>query len=134
MSFDGNLLYLGNDAFPQGLIVAESYKATPNQRQDLNSTRNALGKLHRNVVENMPGKIEFSIGAVTDAQWETIRAFITAHFTNAAERKVVARYFCPDTNDYKQEEMYMPDTSFEIERIEGTTIRYRPVALKFIGY
>ena len=132
--FDGHLLYLGSDPFPEQYIQAQSYKVTPNQRQDLNSTRNALGRLHRNVVENMPSKIELVIGGITNDQWEEVRSFIAAHYINQVERKLIVRFFCPDSNDYKEEEMYMPDPQFDVDRINDLTILYKPITLKFIGY
>jgi len=134
MSFNGQLLYLGSDPFPEQYVQASSYKVTPNQRQDLSPSRNALGKLYRNVVENMPSKIELVLNGISNDEWEVVRSFINAHYINQAERKVIARFFCPDTNDYKEEEMYMPDPDFTIDRIKGNKILYKPITLKFIGY
>lgn len=35
MSFEGYLLRVGGDTFPENYIVAKSYKVSPHKRQDL---------------------------------------------------------------------------------------------------
>ena len=58
MAYDGYLIKVGTYTIPNEYVALESYKVTPNLRQDLDPFRDNNGDLTRNVVPNMPSKIE----------------------------------------------------------------------------
>lgn len=136
--YQGYLFKLGGDVFPVKYIIASTYKVSPNKRQDLNSTRTATGVLDRHVLNHMPSTVEFQISGdndtLNDVSLEACMSFIRSHYTVAKERKVKATFFCPDTNDYKTEDMYMPDIDFPIYKADESHVYYDDVTLKFIGY
>lgn len=138
MAYQGYLIKIGNDVFPHKYIIAESYKVKPNQRLDLDSTRNANGVLQRKVLTHMPSTVEFQIGqgfpTFTDDVLEECMGIIRSNFANASERKVPITFYCPDTNDYKTETAYMPDPEYTIARMDGDHVYYSSFTFKFIGY
>ena len=54
MAFQGYLIKVGNYPIPLTYMKLESYKSAPDQRQDLDSFRDADGYLHRTVLPQGP--------------------------------------------------------------------------------
>lgn len=136
MAFNGYLLKMGADIFPLSFVYKESYKVAPNRRQDLDSNRNANGKLERNVLEHMPSTISFQTKPMYNNDLDKMMQFIRSHYTVEKERKLLLTYYCPDINDYKTGEFYMPDIEFVMNMvdIEGNRILYNGFQLEFIEY
>lgn len=136
MAFEGYLIKLGNYTFPMKHIAEETYKATPKQRQELDAYRDNLGKLHREVVDNMPSVIEFTtVSGLTNTEVKNIFELIHSNYVNEAERKLMVTYYLPETDSYSEpEEMYMPNIQFPIDYIDGDSVVYNTIALTFIGY
>lgn len=136
MAFAGYLVKIGGYTFPLKYIAEETYKVSPKQRMDLDTYRNNFGKLHREVAENMPSSIEFTvISGLTNRDVKKIFELIQSNFVNEAERKVEVTYYIPETDSYSEpEEMYMPNMQFQIDYIDGGTIVYNAIVLSFIGY
>lgn len=137
MAYNGYLIKVGTYTIPFKYIALESYKVTPNLRQDLDPFRDNNGVLTRNVVSNMPSKIEIKTPYLYARDMRDLIDSITAQFTNAAEKKASVTFYCPDTDSYKTEDMYCPDFDFEYYRVEPSNFNlslYKPFTLKFIGY
>ena len=137
MGYNGYLIKVGTYTIPMECIALESYKITPNLRQDLDPFRDNNGVLTRNVVTNMPSKIEIKTPYLYARAMRALMAGIRSQYTNAAEKKASVTFYCPDTDDYKTEDMYCPDFDFEIYRVEPSDYNrtiYKPFTLKFIGY
>lgn len=137
MAYSGYLIKVGTYEIPMKYIALEGYKITPNYRQDLDPFRDNNGVLTRNVVTNMPSKIEIKTPYMYARAMNDLMSKIKAQFTNAAEKKASVTYYCPDIDDYKTADMYCPDFEFEIYRVEPSDYNrtiYKPFTLKFIGY
>lgn len=134
MAFNGTLISLGGSAFPMSYIAAGTYKVTPNRRQDIDPFRDANGVLHRNVVSHYATTIEMQTRLMTNTEVADMMAFIRGHYTNEAEKKVLVTFYSPDTDSYDSGEFYLPDLEFTIYKIDGNTITYEPMTLKFIQY
>ena len=136
MSFNGTLIYLGSslDALPMTHIKANTYKITPNQRQDLDSSRNASGVLVRNVLSHMPCKIEIEVASMTNSEMAEFMEFITNRYSKSKERKIHVKYYATDTDSYQEGEFYIPDISYTINKVIGKTIYYNGFSLKLIEY
>ena len=137
MAYDGYLIKVGTYTIPNEYVALESYKVTPNLRQDLDPFRDNNGDLTRNVVPNMPSKIEIKTPYLFARQMNDLMANIRGQYTNAAEKKTSVTFYCPDTDSYKTETMYCPDFDFEFYRVDKTNFNmslYKPFTLKFIGY
>lgn len=136
MSFNGYLLKMGADVFPLSFVYKESYKVAPNRRQDLDSNRNANGILERNVLDHMPSTISFQTKPMYNNDLDEMMKFIRERFVVEKERKLILDYYCPDINDYKTGEFYMPDIEFVINMVdlENNRILYNGFQLEFIEY
>lgn len=137
MAYNGYLIKVGDYIIPFKYIALESYKITPNYRQDLDPFRDNNGVLTRNVVSNMPSKVEIKTPYLYARQMRDLMQNISANYTNEAEKKASVTYYCPDTDSYKTADMYCPDFDFELYRVEPSNFDlslYKPFTLKFIGY
>lgn len=136
MAFNGYLLKMGGDIFPLSFVYKESYKVTPNRRQDLDSGRNANGVLQRNVLDHMPSTISFQAKPMHNDELDEMMSFIRSHYAVEKEKKVILEYFCPDINGYKTGEFYVPDIEYVINRVDlkKNKIFYNGFQLEFIEY
>ena len=136
MAFNGYLLKMGADVFPLSFVYKESYKVAPNRRQDLDSNRNANGKLERNVLDHMPSTISFQTKPMYNTDLDKMMKFIREHYVVEKERKLFLTYYAPDIDDYKTGEFYMPDIEFVMNMvdIEKNRILYNGFQLEFIEY
>lgn len=136
MAFNGCLLKMGADEFPLSFVYKNTYKITPNRRQDLDPTRNANGVLERNVLEHMPSTISFMAKPMYNNELAEMMSFIRSHYSVEKEKKVVLTYYCPDIDEYKTGEFYVPDIEYPIDMVdtENKTILYREFPLEFIEY
>jgi hypothetical protein len=136
MAFDGYLLKMGADVFPLSFVYKNSYTITPNRRQDVDPTRNADGVLERNVLDHMPSTISFQTKPMYNNELNALMSFIRSHYSVEKEKKIVLEYYCPDLDDYKTGEFYVPDISFPIDMVdvEQRRILYREFQLEFIEY
>jgi hypothetical protein len=109
MAYKGYLIKIGNYIFPLSMIKAESYKAT-NYGQDLDSTRDVNGILHRTALENTAPKVEFETRNMLDnTQVSSIFANIQANYTNAVEKKASVEVYVPELNKYVTSDKYRLD-------------------------
>ena len=136
MAFNGYLLKMGADIFPLSFVYKESYKVAPNRRQDLDSNRNANGKLQRNVLDHMPSTISCQTKPMYNNDLDKLMSFIRSHYAVEKEKKVILEYFCPDINDYKTGEFYVPDIEYVINMVDlkNNKILYNGFQLGFIEY
>ena len=59
-AFEGWILKINGEIFPNCLIALESYDCTPDQIMDLDPYRDGMGELHRNALPHTATSIEFS--------------------------------------------------------------------------
>lgn len=134
MAYSDYLIKLGTTKIPLKYIRYSSYAITPQQRQDLEAARDATGVLHRTTVANRPSKIEFETPYLTNTEISALTQIFTDSFTNSAQRKVFVSYYNPETDSYLTGDFYMPDATYTIYQINGTTITYAPVRYALIEY
>lgn len=136
MAYNGYLIKMGVDVFPLSFVFANSYSITPNRRQDVDSTRNANGILERNVLDHMPSTISFETKPMDNIKLNEMMSFIRSHYSVEKEKKIVLEYYCPDIDDYKTGEFYVPDITYPINMVDNNTntILYNSFALEFIEY
>lgn len=140
MAFNGKLIELKTNGswvvFPTTYVKAESYKVTPHQRMEVSANRSADGHLVRNTVDHTASKIEFNTINLTNSDVKTINNMFSSAFTNSKERKLEVRYYDPVTDTYKTGDFYMPDTDYDIERIDVSNriVHYNPIRFAFIEY
>ena len=136
MAFTGYLLKSGNDVFPLQYVYKESYKVTPNRRQDLDPYRDANGKLHRNTLAHTATTIEFQTKPMWNNQFETVMSWLRSHYSDSQEKKIALSYYCPDINDYKTGNFYVPDIEMTMDLVDtvNNKIFYMSTTIEFIEY
>lgn len=139
MAFKGYLIKLGGEngtPLPLKFIRYETYKITPNQRMDYNSTRDSLGVLHRTVVSHTATKVEFNMPRLNNWQLEAFMKLIRQHWSNAQERKITLYYYDMEFNTYRTGQFYMPDIDFTITNVDEYQglIWYAETRIAFIEY
>lgn len=134
MAYKGYLIKIGNYIFPLSMIKAESYKAT-NYGQDLDSTRDVNGILHRTALENTAPKVEFETRNMLDnTQVSNIFANIQANYTNAVEKKASVEVYVPELNKYVTSDMYMADFEPTMYFADEKEIKYLSTRMAWISY
>ena len=136
MAFNGYLLKMGADVFPLSFVFKNSYVITPNRRLDVDSATNANGVLERNVLDHTATTISFQTRPMYNNELNELMSFIRNHYSVEKEKKVVLEYYCPDIDEYKTGEFYIPDIQFPIDMVdlERSRILYRSFQLEFIEY
>lgn len=134
MAYKGYLIKIGNYIFPLSMIKAESYKAT-NYGQDLDSTRDVNGILHRTALENTAPKVEFETRNMLDnTHVSSIFANIQANYTNAVEKKASVEVYVPELNKYVTSDMYMADFEPTMYFADEKEIKYLSTRMAWISY
>ena len=131
MAFSGYLLKVGNYTIPLDFMKVESYKSAPDQRQDLDSYRDADGYLHRNVLPHTATKIEFETPDMYMNDFQTLLQGIRSNFTNTLARDCTLTYYDEETDSYKSGHFYMPGT-MEYQMFNKNI--YAPSRFAFIEY
>ena len=136
MAFNGSLIKLSGDNFPLQYVFKESYKVTPNRRQDLDPYRDANGLLHRNTLSHTATTITFQTKPMWNDEFDTMMSFIRTRYTNSLEKNLHITYFSPDINDYKTGYFYVPDVEYNLDLVDTTRrkIFYLSTTLEFIEY
>ena len=134
MAYKGYLIKIGNYTFPLSMIKAETYKAT-NYGQDLDSTRDVDGILHRTALSNTAPKVEFETRNMLDnTQMSSIFANIQANYTNAIEKKASVEVYVPELDKYVTSDMYMADFEPTMYYADSTKIQYTSTRMAWISY
>ena len=134
MAYKGYLIKIGNYTFPLSMIKAETYKAT-NYGQDLDSTRDVDGILHRTALSNTAPKVEFETRNMLDnTQMSSIFANIQANYTNAVEKKASVEVYVPELDKYVTSDMYMADFEPTMYYADTTKIQYTSTRMAWISY
>lgn len=132
MAFEGWLLKINGEIFPNNLIAFESYKCTPNQIMDLDPYRDGNGELHRNALPHMSTSIEFSTHYMHQPDIERLNQFIQ-HGTRILCQ---IEYWNPNKSSYDSGTFYIADVPYEIVNVdeEKKDILYKPITITITEY
>ena len=134
MAYKGYLIKIGNYTFPLSMIKAETYKAT-NYGQDLDSTRDVDGILHRTALSNTAPKVEFETRNMLDnTQMSSIFANIQANYKNAVEKRASVEVYVPELDRYVTSDMYMADFEPTMYYADAIKIQYTSTRMAWISY
>ena len=137
-NFNGWLIKFGERVMPNEFLVVEGWKATPNQRTEIDAYRDGNNLLHRETSENYKTKIVMSVADLELAEKIRFLEIINAGMTNARERKVNVTYWNDETNQYVTSPtgFYIPDIEWVIERIDedNLNIHYKKFTITLIEY
>ena len=136
MAFSGYLLKTGNTVFPHHYIDLESWKTTPNQREEIKAYRDDNTRnLTRVTASGKKTVISFSTrDNLHLSEKKAIQKFFTDHETNALERKIQLTYWNDESNDYKTAYFYRADIKFTIKKITNNDIIYKAITIDLVEY
>ena len=133
MAFQNYLLKVGDTDISRYVDI-KNFNITPNQRADLDSGRNGLNILYREVADHYTTKIEFNtVPMEADEMTGFFRALNRAYI-NERERKVQVTYFDVTTGSYRMAEMYIPNFTIGTSDWNGRLLMYKPMRIAFIEY
>lgn len=117
------------------LIKADTYKITPNARQDLDSYRDANGLLHRNALSHTATIIEFDTVPMWDTKFTAMMNAVVGNYTNYAERCGTATYYDEENRQSTTGTFYL-DSNFQvsIKQEWGSRVLYDSCHFKFVEY
>jgi hypothetical protein len=131
MAFNNYYIKVGSYTIPLDFMKVESYTSMPDQRQDLDSYRDADGYLHRTVLSHTATKIEFETPHLWRWQMQELIQGIKANLTSNLERKCTVTYYDDEIDDYKTGTFYLPGT---MEYKVYNKQIYAPTRFAFIEY
>lgn len=133
MAYSNYLVKVGTYEVPLDYIIAESYKAVIHG-QDLDSYTDSNGVTHRNALTKVKPTIEWSFSSITESRIRPILNGIQSQYINKVEKSANVTAFYPEDGKYHTFKCYAPDLEMVIDKINGNTIHYKEVNLKFIAY
>lgn len=134
LAYQGYLIKIGDYKIPLNYIRAETYSALKSG-QDLDSYRDADGKLHRTALEHFLYKVEFETKAMlTNTEMTELLSNIQEQYIDKTEKKVHMTLYVPETDSYEEQDAYMPDIPFSPYIVTSEYIKYNPTRIAFIGY
>lgn len=123
---------------PLDYMRYESYNVAPDQRLDLDTTRDTTGVLHRTVLAHTATKVTFNVPCMPAWKVQELFDYFRTAFkqTNGDTQahKLELKYYDEWEDEYKTGIMYMPDITFQIRNIDGRTINYSETKVTFIEY
>lgn len=116
-------------------IRAETYKITPNARQDLDSYRDADGVLQRTALAHTATTIEFNVIPMYEPEMRSLMDSIVANYINYNERDANCTYFDPETGTMKTGHFYMDSNlAFNLYAVWNGIPFYKETTFKFVEY
>lgn len=116
-------------------IKADSYKITPNARQDMDSYRDADGVLHRNALSHSATIVEFDTIPMWDRDMHPLLSSLKNQYINWDERDAECSYYDPESGTTKSGHFYL-DSNFQvsIKQVWGGHKLYDSCHFKFVEY
>lgn len=139
MAFNNYLIKLGGSSgtiLPLGYLQYDTYDSTPSQMLDLDSTRNTLGELKRNVLSHTATKIEVKTNIMDGAKHDNLMNILRSNMSDLASHTITLEYWDDFSCSYKTGVFYVPDIKFRIININEQTGErmYGSASLTFIEY
>lgn len=143
MAFAGYLIAFEDNGgntipFPMKYMRYETFEIAPDQRLDLDSTRDTTGVLHRTVLDHTATKVSFTMPSMNKYAMQDALSYLKAAWNyntgNEKARKCLLTYYDEFEDDYKQMVCYTPTITFTIRNIDGNDINYNETKISFIEY
>ncbi len=135
-TFSGYLLKSGNDVFPHHLIVYDSYTTLPNSREEIKAYRDDNTR-NLTRITSQGTKSSFSFKTRENlhlSDIETIKNWLTSHYSIALERKLNLTYWNNEELQYKTADFYCADIKYPIKKITNNDIIYGSFEISFVEY
>lgn len=131
--YQGYLIKVNGEIFPNSMIRADTYTITPDQITDLDDYTDNDGEFHRNPLERTATKIEFNTPTMYERDMGIFYDVLPISPSHE-KTSVDLEYYNPNSRSYKQAKVYMPDIQFPILQATDKNIMYGEIRLAFIEY
>ena len=130
---------LSDEVLPLHFIEWDSYKATPNQREEIKAYRDDNTRdLTRVTAEGKKSVIEFKLRPMWLEEKIMFQGWLGGGIADTQEaheqRKIQLEFWDDEENAYKTGYFYVPNIEYSILRITEDSIRYKEITIKFIEY
>ena len=115
MVFEGWLIKFGSTVLPNKYL--EKYKDRPNQRLELDASRDATALLHRQTSPNYKTSLTVPIRELYLGEKIVLKAIIDAGMLNERERQVSVTYWNDEVMDYASGTFYIADIEYTIKHV-----------------
>ena len=117
------------------VIKADSFKITPNARQDLDSYRDTEGVLQRNALSHTATIVEFDTIPMWDTKFSSMMTSVSSSYINSNERDANCSYFDEEYQTSGTGHFYL-DSNFQvsIKQQWGNRTLYDSCHFKFVEY
>lgn len=116
-------------------IQLDTYKSTPNQREEIDAYRDDNTRaLYRETADGMKTAISFTSMPVDLAGKMAIQSFFNNATVIAKERKVYLTYWNDEDNQYESSYFYIANYYFKIIRITEDNIFYEAIDFDLVEY
>ena len=136
MAFKGWLIKFGNTVLPNKYL--EKYKSTPNQRLELDASRDATALLHRQTSPNYKTSLTVPIRKLYLGEKIVVKAIIDAGILSGGERErnVSVTYWNDEEMDYKSGVFYIADIEYTISHVNERKLDmvYEPFDIQLTEY
>ena len=121
-----------------GTKYLEKYKSTPNQRLELDASRDATALLHRQTSPNYKTSLTVPIRKLYLGEKIVVKAIIDAGIVSGGERerKVSVTYWNGEEMDYKSGVFYIADIEYTISHVNERKLDmvYEPFDIQLTEY
>ena len=134
MAFEGWLIKFGSTVLPNKYL--EKYKDKPNQRLELDASRDATVLLHRQTSPNYKTSLTVPIRELYLGEKIVLKAIIDAGMLNERERQVSVTYWNDEVMDYASGTFYIADIEYTIKHVNERKldILYEPFEIQLTEY
>lgn len=123
-----------NEPLPNKFIQFKTYKATPDQREEIKAYRDDNSRdLTRVTASGKKSVIEFKTRpSMHLAEKMELQSWLYRAESNHEQRNIQIQFWNDETNSYDSGVFYRPNMEFPIIRVEGDDIIYDELTVKFI--
>ena len=136
--FMGYLIRLGGkdgEILPNEFIRYNTYEVEPDQRLDLDSTRDLTGVMHRNVLAHTATRIDFTTPHMDKLHHDYLLDLLHRNMSDTHAKKITLYYWDDEWHQYRTGTFYVPDIKFKIRQLDAYgNINYGETKLSFIEY
>lgn len=135
--FAGYLVKFGDNLdfeLPLDLIDFGSFSSTYSVL-DVDAKRNGKGVLVRTPLSHRVAHCTMQMREnLTNTQIGTFFTSLSNKYSDAEARKIHAKIYIQEMDDYVECDVYIPDITFMAKSINGNVIKYKAFQLELIGY
>ena len=132
--YSGFIFKIGDFVFPMHRILQKSIDIEK-KTLDLDSYRDANGKLHRESIDHWIVNASFDVvPCLNESEMSFLMTSIRDNYIIPKEKKALVTVYIAEISDYYTQEMYIPDIKTPVIDTDDDDVLYDSFKIEFIGY